>query len=58
VTALVATKGGGYAVEVARAGLSPRLVAVEPGLFAGGYVEVKPLERGALRAGTRVTVPL
>ena len=57
VTALVATKGGGYAVEVARTGLSPRLVAVTPGLFAGGYVEITPLRRGALRAGTRVTVP-
>ena len=57
VTALVATKGGGYAVEVARTGLSPRLVAVTPGLFAGGYVEITPLRRGTLRAGTRVTVP-
>jgi hypothetical protein len=57
VTALVATKGGGYAVEVAHAGLSPQLVAVEPGLFAGGYVEISPLRRGSLRAGARVTVP-
>jgi peptidoglycan hydrolase-like protein with peptidoglycan-binding domain len=57
VTALVATKGGGYAVEVARAGVSPRLVPVTPGLFAGGYVQVTPLERRVLRAGTRVTVP-
>jgi len=57
VTALVATKGGGYAVEVVRAGLSPQLVAVTPGLFAGGYVEITPLRRGSLRAGTRVTVP-
>jgi peptidoglycan hydrolase-like protein with peptidoglycan-binding domain len=57
VTALVATKGGGYAVEVVRAGLSPQLVAVTPGLFAGGYVEITSLRRGSLRAGARVTVP-
>jgi peptidoglycan hydrolase-like protein with peptidoglycan-binding domain len=57
VTALVATKGGGYAVEVVRAAVSPRLVPVTPGLFAGGYVQIAPLERRALRAGTRVTVP-
>jgi hypothetical protein len=57
VTALVATKGGDYAVEVVRAGGGAQLVAVRPGLFAGGYVEVEPLHRGALRAGTKVTVP-
>jgi hypothetical protein len=57
VTALVATKGGGYAVEVARAGRPARLIAVSPGLFASGYVEITPRTRGAVRAGTRVTVP-
>jgi multidrug efflux system membrane fusion protein len=57
VTALVATQGGGYAVEVARGELRPRTVPVTPGLFANGYVEVTPLHRGALRDGTKVTVP-
>jgi peptidoglycan hydrolase-like protein with peptidoglycan-binding domain len=57
VTALVATKGGGYAVEVVDAGLGRHLVSVTPGLFAGGYVELTPLRRGSLRAGMRVTVP-
>jgi hypothetical protein len=57
VTALVATKGGDYAVEVARAGGGTQLVAVTPGLFAGGYVEVDPLRRSTLRTGMRVTVP-
>jgi hypothetical protein len=57
VTALVATKGGGYAVEVAGADGSTQLVAVTPGLYAGGYVEVDPLRRGSLHAGDRVTVP-
>lgn len=57
VTALVATKGGEYAVEVVRAGGDTQLAAVNPGLFAGGYVEVEPLHRGALHTGMRVTVP-
>lgn len=57
VTALVATRGGGYAVEAVRPGGGTQLVAVTPGLFAGGYVEVEPLHRGALHTGTRVTVP-
>ena len=57
VTALVATQGGGYAVEVARGALRPRTVPVTPGLFANGYVEVTPLHSGALRDGTKVTVP-
>ena len=52
VTALLAQRGGGYAVQLADA-RGTRLVAVETGLFADGFVEV----RGALRAGQRVTVP-
>lgn len=47
VTALIATKGGGYAVDT-----GTRLIPVTPGLFAGGYVEVS-----GVRAGTKVTVP-
>lgn len=38
VTALLATQGGGYAVQEAAA--PQRLVAVTPGLFAAGYVEI------------------
>jgi hypothetical protein len=51
VTALVALLGGGYAVEVAGGGTT-HLVAVTPGLYAGGYVEVS-----GVRAGERVVVP-
>ena len=47
VTALIATKDGGYALDT-----GSRLIPVTPGLFAGGYVEVS-----GVRAGTRVTVP-
>jgi hypothetical protein len=47
VTALIATKGGGYAVDD-----GTRLIPVTPGLFAGGWVEVS-----GVHAGTRVTVP-
>jgi multidrug efflux pump subunit AcrA (membrane-fusion protein) len=55
VTAIVGKSGGGFAVEVLRAGGRRELVAVKPGLFdtAGGRVQVK----GALRAGDRVVVP-
>lgn len=53
VTALVATGGGGHAVEVVSAdGLSTTFVAVEPGRFADGMVEVDGIE-----AGTAVVVP-
>jgi peptidoglycan hydrolase-like protein with peptidoglycan-binding domain len=52
VTALIALLGGGYAVEVSTGGTT-RLVAVTPGLYAGGYVE---LTRG-VREGERVVVP-
>ncbi len=55
VTALVGKSGGGFAVEVVRAGERRVLVAVHVGLFdtAGGRVQVE----GDLRAGDRVAVP-
>ncbi len=54
VTALLALVEGGYAVEVEQADGSVRLVGVEPGLFADGWVEVVS---DALAAGDRVVVP-
>jgi hypothetical protein len=55
VTALVGKAGGGFAVEVVRAGERRDLVAVNVGLFdtADGRVQVE----GGLRAGDRVVVP-
>ncbi|MCU1502903.1 MAG: hypothetical protein JWM12_2257 [Ilumatobacteraceae bacterium] len=55
VTALVGKAGGGFAVEVVRAGERRDLVAVQVGLFdtAGGRVQVE----GDLREGDRVAVP-
>jgi multidrug efflux pump subunit AcrA (membrane-fusion protein) len=55
VTALVGKAGGGFAVEVVRAGEQRDVVAVRVGLFdtAGGRVQVE----GDLRAGDRVVVP-
>jgi hypothetical protein len=55
VTALVGKSGGGFAVEVVRAGERRDLVGVEVGLFdsADGRVQVK----GALHEGDRVAVP-
>jgi multidrug efflux pump subunit AcrA (membrane-fusion protein) len=38
VTALIATAGGGYAVQEAAA--PHRLLPVTPGLFAAGYVQI------------------
>jgi peptidoglycan hydrolase-like protein with peptidoglycan-binding domain len=51
VNALLARRGGGYAVELAG---SHRLAPVEAGLFADGYVEVSGR---AVSEGTRVVVP-
>jgi len=55
VTALVGKSGGGFAVEVVRAGQRRELVAVRLGLFdtGGGRVQVE----GDLRAGDSVVVP-
>ena len=55
VTALVGRSGGGFAVEVVRAGGRRALVAVQLGLFdtGGGRVQVQ----GDLRAGDPVLVP-
>ena len=53
VTALVALLGGGYAVEVPD-GTTTRLVAVEPGMYADGYVE---LAEGEVTEGDTVVVP-
>jgi hypothetical protein len=55
VTALVGKSGGGFAVEVVRAGGRRRLVAVTLGLFdtGGGRVQVE----GDLQAGDSVVVP-
>lgn len=54
VTALVALAEGGYAVEVDTGGGATRLVAVDPGLYADGFVEIR---NGDLSAGDRVVVP-
>lgn len=54
VTALLALAEGGYAVEVDAGGGTTRLVAVTPGLYADGWVEVTA---AGLTAGDRVVVP-
>jgi hypothetical protein len=53
VNALLALLEGGYAVERVSDAGTPELVAVEVGLFADGWVEV----RGELAAGDEVVVP-
>jgi hypothetical protein len=55
VTALVGKSGGGFAVEVVRAGGGRDLVAVELGLFdsSSGRVQVE----GAVHEGDHVVVP-
>jgi hypothetical protein len=50
VTALLATAGGGYAVQ--EAGTPHRLLAVTPGLFAAGYVQVSGAD---IYSGLQVT---
>ena len=52
VSALLALAEGGYAVELDGPS-GTRLVAVEPGFFADGMVEVE----GAIEPGDRVVVP-
>lgn len=54
VTALVALAEGGYAVEVDQGGGQTSLVAVQPGFYAEGLVEVAST---SLAAGDRVVVP-
>ena len=56
VTAIVGKSGGGFAVEVVRAGGRRELVVVKLGLFdtAGGRVQVV---QGDLRQGEQVVVP-
>jgi peptidoglycan hydrolase-like protein with peptidoglycan-binding domain len=51
VTALAAVSGGGYALEVVQPDGTSKLVAVEVGTFADGYVEVSG---AGIRAGLRV----
>lgn len=53
VTALIALAEGGYAVEIAQ-GAGTRLVAVDPGFYADGLVEIRS---GDLVEGDLVTVP-
>ena len=54
VSALVALAEGGYAVEVDSGNGATRLVAVEPGFYADGLVEI---QSGDLGVGDRVVVP-
>jgi multidrug efflux system membrane fusion protein len=54
VTALLALAEGGYAVEVVGANGTTLLVAVEPGLFADGFVEVAS---SGLDADMTVVIP-
>jgi peptidoglycan hydrolase-like protein with peptidoglycan-binding domain len=54
VTALLALSEGGYAVEVRTADGTTRLVAVDPGFFADGLVEVRS---DGLQPGDEVVVP-
>ncbi len=54
VTALLALAEGGYAVEVVDASGNTRLVAVDPGFYADGLVEV---ESAGLSVGDEVVLP-
>jgi peptidoglycan hydrolase-like protein with peptidoglycan-binding domain len=51
-SALVATLDGGFAVEVVTGSTTTQFVAVDPGMFADGFVEVTGIE-----PGTAVVVP-
>ncbi len=53
VGSLLALAEGGYAVEVDRGNGQTALVAVDPGLYADGYVEI---EADGLRPGDRVVM--
>jgi hypothetical protein len=53
ISALLALPEGGYGVQVVNGG-STRTVAVQPGMFAGGRVEIGG---GGITAGTVVGVP-
>lgn len=54
VTALLALAGGGYAVELGRADGQTRLVAVETGVYADGYVQVSG---DGIAEGASIVVP-
>jgi peptidoglycan hydrolase-like protein with peptidoglycan-binding domain len=54
VTALLALAEGGYAVEVEQPGGTTTLVAVLPGFYSSGLVEITA---GSLEPGDRVVVP-
>ncbi len=54
VTALLALAEGGYAVEVVDAGGNTQLVAVDPGFYADGLVEI---ESDGVEVGDQVVVP-
>jgi peptidoglycan hydrolase-like protein with peptidoglycan-binding domain len=54
VSALLALAEGGYAVEVLKADGSPRLVRVEPGMFADGLVQISGK---GIAPGRKVVVP-
>lgn len=54
VTALLALAEGGYAVEVEQPDGTTRLVAVDPGMYADGLVEI---DSDGVRPGDRVVAP-
>jgi peptidoglycan hydrolase-like protein with peptidoglycan-binding domain len=54
VTALLALAGGGYGVELSRADGTTRLVGVETGVYADGYVQVMG---AGIEEGASVVVP-